>query len=1326
LPISHPSNEGTREIGDGTPILQSNPQSQQLIVTNAQPHSQYQNASEGRSVSPPFPVEGVRQPATVPQPDSAHKHYQSSTDSHNEQSNPLDALGHPDSSDNTQQQRAQLYNSGLNPAISPIPDTQQVRPGTPPNKEGPLTQSTNNSQKQKKKIKKNTRASLKVASLNIRGRGPMGDNKWNHINQIMREHRLSVLAVQEAHLTQEHVDGIHTLFGKRLQVHFSQGPNVNAQGVAIVLNKELTNIKGVEQQIIIPGRAILVTLPWHSNLSLTILNVYAPNAPHENQAFWETLNLEWDRQGWPLPDIMLGDFNLVEDAIDRLPSHNDLHSAVTSLESLRGKFQIKDGWRVTNPDTKCFSFLQKSTGVQSRIDRIYATNNIIKTAADWTVVTTALNTDHKMVSVKVIDQKAPYFGRGRWTMPLHMLKDETLIQTCQNLGRKLEEKLDSGEVRSSTMNPQTHFQNFKNEIASQARARAKVTVPKINLQIQQLQKECTALLSRPDIDNNTETQSSVGIIEERIAQLENLRYRKARTATAAHDKLEGETISKYWSEVNKSKTPRDAIYALEKPNTLPVEYETKSKNMAELARDYHHNLLLAGLDTPPAVRETATLEVLASVNPGSTLPETDKETMGNRLSEQDILHALESSKNGTSTGVNGLPYELWKALNDRYKADTKADRPSFNIIKALTRVYNDIEEHGVVSTTNFAEGWMCPLYKKKDKRHISNYRPITILNSDYKIFTKALAIKLAKIVPNIIHENQAGFIQGRSIFDQVKLTKLIIDYAEAVDENGVIVSLDQEKAYDKITHDYLWRTLAIYNLPESFISTVRSLYENAETKVMVNGVLSSPFKVSRGVRQGDPMSCLLFDIAIEPLANMLRLSELQGFKIPGVRDKLITTLFADDTTVFLSEFDKFTDLEVILNKWCIASGARFNVNKTEVTPVGNNSYRKDVISSRCIHPSQEPLANDIHIAQDQEPVRVLGAWIGNHVDQTIVWSPILDRIKESLKRWNRSKPTLFGRRLIIQMIVGGMTQYLAKVQTMPKQIEDTLEKIIRDFIWDGKKASVNMDTLYLPIRQGGIKLLDLRARNQAIDIMWLKSYLDLGPNRPMWAFVADVLISENISKTSGKIASLAQINTYLQSWHPSLHSASKLSREIIQMMKTGQKFGVSFEAIKLSDLVKEQLPAWYHLGMDQQMSSLNNHKASKCLRENHSVKTVEDLVQNTRRERVTSSTQKHLNRSNCACQYCKHDRQVYACVAPNKCFLMAKRLLAQLQAKWHPDNHAAVDNLTHTPNRKLTNMAAHANNGSIVFNPSVTSHEDLSHNFRVFTSPDAKCVDPGY
>jgi len=119
-----------------------------------------------------------------------------------------------------------------------------------------------------------------------------------------------------------------------------------------------------------------------------------------------------------------------------------------------------------------------------------------------------------------------------------------------------------------------------------------------------------------------------------------------------------------------------------------------------------------------------------------------------------------------------------------------------------------------------------------------------------------------------------------------------------------------------------------------------------------------------------------------------------------VENRLITTLFADDTTVFLSEFDKFIDLESILNKWCIASGACFNISKTEIIPIGNFLYCKEVLAACCIHPSQEPLANDIHIAQDHEPVQMLGAWIGNNIDQATVWSPAIDKIRDNLNRWS--------------------------------------------------------------------------------------------------------------------------------------------------------------------------------------------------------------------------------------------------------------------------------------------------------------------------------------
>ena len=79
------------------------------------------------------------------------------------------------------------------------------------------------------------------------------------------------------------------------------------------------------------------------------------------------------------------------------------------------------------------------------------------------------------------------------------------------------------------------------------------------------------------------------------------------------------------------------------------------------------------------------------------------------------------------------------------------------------------------------------------------------------------------------------------------------------------------------------------------------------------------------------------------------------------------------------------------------------------------------------------------------------------------------------------------------------------------------------------------------------------------------------------------------------------------------------------MLKTGQNSGISFEALKLSDALKEQLPAWYHLGTNQQMTSLNNHKASKCLREKHLIKTVGDLVQTTKCGKDTTSTHTQQN-----------------------------------------------------------------------------------------------------
>jgi hypothetical protein len=216
--------------------------------------------------------------------------------------------------------------------------------------------------------------------------------------------------------------------------------------------------------------------------------------------------------------------------------------------------------------------------------------------------------------------------------------------------------------------------------------------------------------------------------------------------------------------------------------------------MAELARDHYYDLQNDGCDIDSTTREAATQEAF-DVLPQPD-PEVDMTLLDEKLSEADVAAALKDAAAGKAAGINGIMSQFWQRLQTIHSANTGRDGDGRNgpanktcdVVKLLTWVYNNIEEFGVLEDTTFALGWMCPLFKKKDKSDIANYRPITVLNADYKIFTKALANKLAKVAPHIIHKDQAGFMKGRKITDAIYLAQEVVEYAEEDLQNGVIVA----------------------------------------------------------------------------------------------------------------------------------------------------------------------------------------------------------------------------------------------------------------------------------------------------------------------------------------------------------------------------------------------------------------------------------------------------------------------------------------------------------------------------------------------------------
>lgn len=1177
---------------------------------------------------------------------------------------------------------------------------------------------------------KSLKANINVATLNVNGyaapsQSMTGIEKWSTIYQTMKENRIAILALQETHLDGNLLHSVNECFGSRITIVNSELPENprSSAGVAFAINRTLVVPKELQTLELIEGRALAIKFKWHNDNDILIINVYAPNNRSEHPDFWERVDTQRRAKGLRRPDMMLGDFNLTEEPIDRAPARLDDIPAIEALRNMRQCLGLEDSWRHAFPHDRNFTYRANTNeqAIKSRLDRIYTSKDTTKTIYDWKFTQTSVPTDHWMVSVKYTAPQAPFIGKGRWTMQIPAIQNGDLIDKIIDRGMILKTDLSNlsndpahGNIRA----PQVLWAKFKEDIAKLAKKHCAESRGKLASKMRKIESKLENLAKDPQIDTNNTLRADEAFLAKDLAILKRIVARDKKDDLRAAIANHGEVLGGVWTSMNKERKPRDILYRLKVPGppTDSPRYERDTRRMAKLARDYHEALQvndIAPLDPPDWAARTGS--VLDEVREAQRLTEHDLEKTDWLITYPQVWNALRLAKNGTATGLDGCPYELWKELDNRHREAQRLGITSFDIVEILTVVFNNIQFFGLEEDSQFASGWMCPIYKKKDPTDIANYRPITLLNTDYKIMTKTLALQIVEAIHKMIHPDQAGFIPKRSIFNHIRLASTIINYAEVMEVDGVIVALDQEKAYDKIRHDYLWKTLDTFNLPNLLINTVRSLYENAFTQVAINGVLSSPFKVTRGVRQGDPLSCLLFDLAIEPLACMMRNSDnLEGLTIPGVEGKVIVNLFADDTTVYLNNRDRFDKLQEILSRWCEVSGAKFNIEKTEIIPIGTEAHRISVTETRKINPDDtSPLDSRIHIAADGEAVRSLGAWIGNKTNDLTPWEVVLDKINKKLNIWSRSHPTLYGKRLIVQAVVGGHTQFLTKAQGMPPHIEDALTKVIRDFVWDNDtRPRIAMEYLHAPLKHGGLNLLDIKARNDAIELVWLRDYLNLTPSRQTWAIVTDILINATAPPGSSAVAIT---NAFLQSWNPPTRGPrlALLNDGIIRMLKAARTYKTNLAAIRLSPGVQAALPAWYHPCSESR--SITNVSA-KCLLNNHNAKTVADLVKLANKAQAQERNRNHVPDQACVCIECVHSRQM-GCKNPHACALEAKLRISDIAPKYNPLTYTHHDTLSLTPDRKARNEEARIEGKGIAFDPSITCKDGIAECFRVFTDP---------
>ena len=229
------------------------------------------------------------------------------------------------------------------------------------------------------------------------------------------------------------------------------------------------------------------------------------------------------------------------------------------------------------------------------------------------------------------------------------------------------------------------------------------------------------------------------------------------------------------------------------------------------------------------------------------------------LSLQELTNSVKGLNLGKSPGSDGLSVEFylhfWEILGS-----------------LLLRVANKCFRDGDLCDSMKGSVTRLIFKKRGDRKSLKNWRPISLLNVDYKIISKVITSRLANVIEFIVHSDQTCSVPGQSIFSNVTLLRDIMDLTEQTDECAILVSLDQEKAFDRVNRVFLLELLEVYGFGPDFCRWVSPLYNNAFMQIFINDRLSSKVFLRRGVRQGDPLSPLLYVLCVEVLASLIRRS----------------------------------------------------------------------------------------------------------------------------------------------------------------------------------------------------------------------------------------------------------------------------------------------------------------------------------------------------------------------------------------------------------------------------------------------------------------------
>ena len=300
---------------------------------------------------------------------------------------------------------------------------------------------------------------------------------------------------------------------------------------------------------------------------------------------------------------------------------------------------------------------------------------------------------------------------------------------------------------------------------------------------------------------------------------------------------------------------------------------------------------------------------------------------------QECERVIKNFKNNKSPGWDGLTAEFYKTFWEDIKI-------------TFYNSLNESIERGTL-TPSQRIGIITLLPKPKttaELNYIKNWRPITLLNVDYKVFAHVLKNRITKALPAVISKAQSGFQAGRSTCDNLILMCLTLEhFNENPEEKGLLMQVDLEKAFDSVEHKFLFNVLSKLGFGNYLINLIKIAFNGCFSYININGHLSAPIYLLKGLHQGSPLSPVLFLLISQVLTKRLEINQdVKGLNISGV--DILISLFADDTDLFLEPTPTCVDAVIReLVNFGRYSGCRANIDKTKCIPLGATKYDTELL-----------------------------------------------------------------------------------------------------------------------------------------------------------------------------------------------------------------------------------------------------------------------------------------------------------------------------------------------------------------------------------------------